>query len=35
MFNNLIVLPNALALFALTGMVLSMLKEGRQNKLKV
>ena len=35
MFNNLIVLPNALALFALTGMVVAMLKEGRQNKLKV
>ena len=35
MFNNLIVLPNALALFALTGMVVAMLKEGQQNKLKV
>ena len=35
MFNNLIVLPNALALFALTGMVIAMLKEGQQSKLKV
>ena len=35
MFNNLIVLPNALALFALTGMVVAMLKEGRKDKLKV
>ena len=35
MFNNLIVLPNALALFALTGMVCTMLKEGRKNKLKL
>ena len=35
MFNNLIVLPNALALFALTGMVCTMLKEGRINKLKL
>ena len=35
MFNNLIVLPNALALFALTGMVVAMLKEGQQSKLKV
>ena len=35
MFNNLIVLPNALALFALTGMVITMLKEGQATKLKV
>ena len=35
MFNNLIVLPNALALFALTGMVCTMLKEGRKNKQKL
>ena len=35
MFNNLIVLPNALALFALTGMVITMLKEGQAKKLKV
>ena len=35
MFNNLIVLPNDLALFALTGMVCTMLKEGRKNKLKL
>ena len=35
MFNNLIVLPNALALFALTGMVIAILKEGQQSKLKV
>ena len=35
MFNNLIVLPNALALFALTGMVVAMLKEGRESKLKL
>ena len=35
MFNNLIVLPNTLALFALTGMVVAMLKEGQKSKLKV
>ena len=35
MFNNLIVLPNALALFALTGMVITILKEGQAKKLKV
>ena len=35
MFNNLIVLPNALALFALTGMVITMLKEGQAKKLKI
>ena len=28
MFNNLMVIPNAIALFALTGMVVSMCKEG-------
>ena len=35
MFNNLIVLPNALALFAMTGKVVAMLKEGQQSKLNV
>ena len=30
MFNNLMVIPNAIALFALTGMVVSMCKEGDQ-----
>ena len=35
MFNNLMVLPNVLALFALTGMVITMLKEGQAKKLKV
>ena len=35
MFNNLMVLPNVLALFALSGMVVTMLKEGRDDKLKV
>jgi len=30
MFNNLMVIPNAIALFALTGMVVSMCKEGAQ-----
>ncbi len=35
MFNNLMVLPNVLALFALSGMVCAMLKEGRDDKLKV
>ncbi len=35
MFNNLMVLPNVLALFALTGMVITMLKEGQTKKLKV
>ena len=35
MFNNLMVLPNVLALFALSGMVCAMLKEGREDKLKV
>ena len=35
MFNNLIVLPNVIALFALTGMVLASLKEVKNDKLKV
>ena len=35
MFNNLMVLPNVLALFALSGMVCAMLKEGQTKKLKV
>ena len=35
MFNNLIVLPNVIALFALTGMVLASLKEVKGDKLKV
>ena len=35
MFNNLMVLPNVLALFALTGMVITMLKEGQAKKLKI
>ncbi len=35
MFNNLMVLPNVLALFALSGMVCAMLKEGQAKKLKV
>mgnify|MGYP004498272993 FL=1 len=35
MFNNLMVLPNVLALFALSGMVITMLKEGQTKKLKV
>ncbi|MDO4810410.1 MAG: sodium:alanine symporter family protein [Eubacteriales bacterium] len=30
MFNNLIVLPNAIALFALTGMVIAALKEAKK-----
>ena len=30
MFNNLIVLPNVIALFALTGVVVASLKEGMQ-----
>ena len=30
MFNNLMVIPNAIALFALTGMVVSMCQEGDQ-----
>ena len=34
MFNNLMVLPNVLALFALTGMVVKSLQEGSQSKLK-
>ena len=29
MFNNLMVIPNAIALFALTGMVVAMCKEGK------
>lgn len=32
MFNNLMVLPNALALFVLTGMVVAAVKEGRDSK---
>ena len=32
MFNNLMVIPNALALFALTGMVVAMCKEGKLAK---
>ncbi len=35
MFNNLIVLPNVIALFALTGMVVASLNEVNKNKLKV
>ena len=35
MFNNLIVLPNVIALFALTGMVIASLNEVQKNKLKV
>ena len=35
MFNNLMVLPNVLALFALSGMVITMLKAGQTKKLKV
>ena len=35
MFNNLIVLPNVIALFALTGMVIASLNEVRKDKLKV
>ena len=35
MFNNLMVLPNVLALFALSGMVVKSLQEGSQSKLKV
>ena len=35
MFNNLMVLPNVLALFALTGMVVKSQQEGCQRKLKV
>ena len=35
MFNNLIVLPNVIALFALTGMVVASLNEVKKNKLKV
>ena len=34
MFNNLIVLPNVIALFALTGMVLASLKEVKKDRLK-
>ena len=33
MFNNLIVLPNARALFALTGLVITMLREGQAQQL--
>ena len=32
MFNNLMVIPNAIALFALTGMVVAMCKEGKLSK---
>ena len=35
MFNNLIVLPNVIALFALTGMVVASLNEVKKDKLKV
>ena len=35
MFNNLIVLPNVIALFALTGMVIASLNEVQKGKLKV
>ena len=35
MFNNLIVLPNVIALFALTGMVIASLNEMQKDKLKV
>ena len=35
MFNNFIVLPNVIALFALTGMVVASLNEMKKNKLKV
>ena len=34
MFNNLMVIPNAIALFALTGMVVAMCKEGKLAKTK-
>ena len=35
MFNNLIVLPNVIALFALTGMVVASLNEVKKDTLKV
>ena len=35
MFNNLIVLPNVIALFALAGMVIASLNEVQKDKLKV
>ena len=35
MFNNLIVLPNVIALFALTGMVVASMNEMKKDKLKV
>ena len=35
MFNNFIVLPNVIALFALTGMVVASLNEMKKDKLKV
>ena len=35
MFNNFIVLPNVIALFALTGMVMASLNEVKKDKLKV
>ena len=35
MFNNLIVLPNVIALFALTGVVIASLNEVQKDKLKV
>ena len=34
MFNNLIVLPNVIALFALTGMVLASLNEVKKDRLE-
>ena len=34
MFNNLMVIPNTIALFALTGMVVSSIKEHDKHKLK-
>ena len=33
MFNNLMVIPNAIALFALTGMVVKSVKERDGSKL--
>ena len=33
MFNNLMVIPNAIALFALTGMVVKSVKERDSSKL--
>ena len=34
MFNNFIVLPNVIALFALTGMVLQSCREGKSRRLR-